>query len=51
MLYLVSLSAQVGSYAFTTVRPQLGTLVYDDGARLVAADIPGLVQVGRQAWR
>ncbi|EFJ48422.1 hypothetical protein VOLCADRAFT_37752, partial [Volvox carteri f. nagariensis] len=36
--------AKVGSYAFTTVRPQLGTIIYDDGCRLVVADIPGLVQ-------
>ncbi|KAG2485471.1 hypothetical protein HYH03_015847 [Edaphochlamys debaryana] len=36
--------AKVGSYAFTTIRPQLGAIQYEDGARLVTADIPGLVQ-------
>ncbi|GLI67827.1 hypothetical protein VaNZ11_012109 [Volvox africanus] len=36
--------AKVGSYAFTTIRPQLGTILYGDGGRLVTADIPGLVQ-------
>ncbi|GIM14180.1 hypothetical protein Vretimale_17116 [Volvox reticuliferus] len=36
--------AKVGSYAFTTIRPQLGTILYGDGSRLVTADIPGLVQ-------
>ncbi|GIL57794.1 hypothetical protein Vafri_12936 [Volvox africanus] len=36
--------AKVGSYAFTTIRPQLGTILYGDGSRLITADIPGLVQ-------
>lgn len=35
---------QVGSYAFTTLRPQLGTLQYADGLALVAADVPGLLR-------
>lgn len=33
--------AQVGSYAFTTLRPQLGVLRYPDGASLTMADAPG----------
>ncbi|KAG2425604.1 hypothetical protein HYH02_014978 [Chlamydomonas schloesseri] len=36
--------AKVGAYAFTTVRPQLGTITFEDGSRLVTADIPGLVK-------
>jgi GTPase involved in cell partitioning and DNA repair len=44
-------AAQVGVYAFTTVRPQLGVLLYEDGASLAVADIPGLVEVGLQASR
>ena len=44
-LYLLraphDLCLQVGSYAFTTLRPQLGSIMYEDGAVLVAADIPG----------
>ena len=35
---------QIGSYEFTTLRPQLGALVFEDGARLTLADIPGLIQ-------
>lgn len=33
----------MGHYAFTTLRPQLGTLTFHDGARLTLADVPGLV--------
>ena len=34
---------QVASYPFTTLRPQLGTVAGPFGARMVVADIPGLV--------
>ncbi|GAB4813947.1 hypothetical protein N2152v2_000993 [Parachlorella kessleri] len=32
---------RVGSYAFTTLAPQLGMVEFDDGSRIVVADIPG----------
>lgn len=35
---------QVASYPFTTLRPQLGTVVYSDGGALTVADIPGLIE-------
>lgn len=35
---------QVASYPFTTLRPQLGTVVYSDGRTLTVADIPGLIE-------
>ncbi len=33
---------QVGSFAFTTLHPQLG-VTYSDDKRMVIADIPGLI--------
>lgn len=38
------LPAQVASYPFTTLRPQLGTVVFSDGRALTVADIPGLIE-------
>jgi hypothetical protein len=35
---------QVGQYEFTTLRPQLGALMFEGGARLTIADIPGLLE-------
>jgi GTPase involved in cell partitioning and DNA repair len=35
---------KVASYAFTTVRPVVGTMRFDDGLTLRVADIPGLLQ-------
>lgn len=35
---------QVASFPFTTLRPHLGTLQYEDGSSLVVADIPGLIR-------
>jgi len=34
----------VASYPFTTLRPQLGAVVFSDGAQLTVADIPGLIE-------
>lgn len=44
------MTPQVGDYAFTTLRPQLGTIRYADGARLTLADVPGLLE-GAHAGR
>lgn len=38
----------MGHWEFTTLRPQLGTLQYDDGAYLTLADIPGLIAGAHQ---
>lgn len=35
---------QVGSYAFTTLGPQLGVVELPGDARIVVADIPGLIE-------
>ncbi|WP_462323428.1 GTPase ObgE [Desulfoplanes sp.] len=35
---------KVAPYPFTTLNPNLGVVVGDDGRRLVVADIPGLIQ-------
>eukprot|EP00884_Botryococcus_braunii_P015307 jgi/Botrbrau1/245/Bobra.0022s0219.2 len=35
---------QVASFPFTTLRPHLGTIHYEDGSSLVVADIPGLIR-------
>ncbi|KAH8297923.1 hypothetical protein KR018_000700 [Drosophila ironensis] len=34
---------KVAPYAFTTLRPHLGTVLYDDHVQLTIADLPGLV--------
>ncbi|KAI8469836.1 MAG: P-loop containing nucleoside triphosphate hydrolase protein [Monoraphidium minutum] len=47
---LTGARAQVGSYAFTTLRPQLGVLRFPDGGALTLADAPGLVE-GAHAGR
>ncbi|MEW5310735.1 MAG: hypothetical protein WDW38_002503 [Sanguina aurantia] len=41
---LTAARAQIGSYAFTTLRPQVGALHFeDDDSLLLLADIPGLL--------
>lgn len=40
---------QIADYAFTTLRPQLGTVQYSDGSALVVADLPGLIVGAAQA--
>lgn len=35
---------KIGDYPFTTLEPNLGVLEFDDGATLVLADIPGLIE-------
>jgi GTP-binding protein len=35
---------KVAPYPFTTLNPNLGVVVGDDGRRMVVADIPGLIQ-------
>ena len=35
---------KVDSYPFTTLIPNLGALIFDDGRSLVIADIPGLIE-------
>eukprot|EP00798_Chlamydomonas_sp_ICE-L_P003785 gene3785-13853_t len=40
---LTAARAKVGSHAFTTLMPQLGTVLFPDGATLTSADVPGLI--------
>jgi GTPase involved in cell partitioning and DNA repair len=35
---------QVAPFPFTTLRPHLGTICYEDGSSIVVADIPGLIR-------
>ncbi|XP_056142466.1 GTP-binding protein 10 [Lampris incognitus] len=35
---------QIGSYAFTTLRPEIGKLMYDDYKQISMADLPGLIE-------
>ena len=41
---LTGANAKIGSYPFTTVSPNLGTCRLKDGAEIVLADIPGLIE-------
>lgn len=35
---------KIASYPFTTVKPQLGVIQYDDGREITVADLPGLME-------
>ncbi|KAK2910238.1 GTP-binding protein 10 isoform X2 [Channa argus] len=35
---------QIASYAFTTIKPELGKLVYKDHKQISVADLPGLIE-------
>ena len=41
---LTGSNAKIGSYPFTTISPNLGTCRLKDGAEVVLADIPGLIE-------
>ena len=35
---------RIASYPFTTLRPNVGSIEFDDYSQLVMADIPGLIE-------
>ncbi|XP_055548713.1 GTP-binding protein 10 homolog [Wyeomyia smithii] len=35
---------KIASYPFTTIRPQIGTIEYDDYRQITIADLPGLIE-------
>ena len=41
---LSSATPKIASYPFTTLNPMVGTVVYDDYARVRIADVPGIIE-------
>ena len=41
---LSSASPKIASYPFTTLNPVVGTIVYDDFAKIRMADVPGIIE-------
>ena len=41
---LSSATPKIASYPFTTLNPIVGTLVYDDRAKVTLADVPGIIE-------
>ncbi|CAL8360770.1 unnamed protein product [Arctogadus glacialis] len=37
-------SPQIANYAFTTLRPEIGKVMYDDHKQISVADLPGLIE-------
>ena len=41
---LSSATPKIASYPFTTINPMVGTVVYDDYAKIRLADVPGIIE-------
>jgi len=41
---LSSATPKIASYPFTTLNPMVGTIVYDDWAKVAIADVPGIIE-------
>lgn len=41
---LSSATPKVANYPFTTLNPMVGTIVYDDFAKIAMADVPGIIE-------
>jgi GTP-binding protein len=42
--HLAQVSVKIAPYPFTTLRPNLGLMIFDDFSRLLIADIPGIIE-------
>ena len=45
---LAHIDVKIAPYPFTTLRPNLGMIVYEGGSRLLIADIPGIIKNAHQ---
>ena len=45
---LAHIEVNIAPYPFTTLKPNLGMIVYPDSARLLIADIPGIIENAHQ---
>lgn len=41
---LSSATPKIANYPFTTINPMVGTVVYDDWAKIAVADVPGIIE-------
>lgn len=41
---LSSATPKIANYPFTTLNPMVGTVVYDDWAKIAVADVPGIIE-------
>jgi GTP-binding protein len=41
---LANIAVKIAPYPFTTLRPNLGLVVFEDSSRLLLADIPGIIE-------
>ena len=47
---LSSATPKIASYPFTTLNPVVGTVIYDDYAKIRIADVPGIIEGAATGW-